>query len=141
MLSINMSDVMNVINSIKSYLIAIGVIIVAAIVIAVAVMKMKKPEKRLIRGSALIAAIAGICICANMICTGPMSTMLDLISGSGTITEETSAEASALAVEIAEEGIMLLENNSILPMAEGSKLNVFGWASTNPMLGAERRRH
>ena len=135
MLSINMSDVMNVINSIRNYLIAIGVIILVAIIIQIAVSRMAKPGKRLIRGTAFIAAVAGICVCVNMICTGPMSTMLDLISGSGTITEETSAEASALAVEIAEEGTMLLENNGVLPLAEGTKLNVFGWASTNPMLG------
>jgi beta-glucosidase len=64
-----------------------------------------------------------------------MSTMLDLISGSGTISEETSKEASDLAVAIAEEGTMLLENEGVLPLAEGTKLNVFGWASTNPMLG------
>ncbi|MBQ8052620.1 MAG: glycoside hydrolase family 3 C-terminal domain-containing protein [Lachnospiraceae bacterium] len=135
MLSINMSDVINVINSIRSYLIAIAIIIIAAIIVMFAVMKMKRPEKRFIRGTALIAAIAGICICVNMICTGPMSTMLDLVSGSGTISDETSAEASALAVEIAEEGTMLLENKGILPLAAGTKLNVFGWASTNPMLG------
>ena len=30
---------------------------------------------------------------------------------------------------------MLLENEGILPLAAGTKLNVFGWASTNPMLG------
>ena len=135
MLSINMSDVINVINSIRSYLIAIGIIIIAAIIVMFAVMKMKRPEKRFIRGTALIAAIAGVCICVNMICTGPMSTMLDLVSGSGTISDETSTEASALAIEIAEEGTMLLENKGILPLAEGTKLNVFGWASTNPMLG------
>ena len=135
MLSINMSDVMNVINSIKTYLIAIGIIIVAAIIIQIAVGKMAKPAKRLARGSAFIAALAGICICVNLICTGPMSTMLDLISGSGTIDEETSTAASDLAVSIAEEGTMLLENNGVLPLAAGSKLNVFGWASTNPMLG------
>ena len=135
MLSINMSDVINVITSIKSYLITMGVIVVLAIIVAIAVSKMAKPKKRLIRGTALVAAIAGIAVCANMICTGPMSTMLDLVSGSGTITEETSASASDLAVLIAEEGTVLLENNGVLPLAEGSALNVFGWASTNPMLG------
>ena len=65
-----------------------------------------------------------------------MSTMLDLVSGSGTISKETSEDASKLAVEIAEEGTVLLENkDGILPLAEGAKLNVFGWASTNSMLG------
>ena len=135
MLSINMSDVMNVINSIRTYLIAIGIIIVAAIIIQIAVSRMGKPAKRLIRGTAFIAAVAGICVCVNMICSGPMSTMLDLVSGSGTISDETSKEASDLAIAIAEEGTMLLENEGILPLTEGSRLNVFGWASTNPMLG------
>jgi beta-glucosidase len=53
MLSINMSDVMNVINSIRTYLIAIGAIIIAAILIQLLVSRMKKPGRRLIRGSAL----------------------------------------------------------------------------------------
>ncbi len=136
MLSINMSDVMNVITSIKSYLIAIGVIIAVAIVCMVAVMKMKKSTKKLIRGTALVAMLTGIVICVNMICTGPMSTMLDLVSGSGTISKETSDAATELAQKIAEEGIVLVENEeNTLPLSAGSKLNVFGWASTNPILG------
>ena len=62
--------------------------------------------------------------------------MLDLISGSGTITDETSAEAQELAVSIGEEGIVLLNNDdNLLPLASGDKLNVFGWASINPILG------
>jgi beta-glucosidase len=136
MLSINMSDVMNVLTSIKSYLIAIGVIIAVAVIIMVAVMKMKKSTKKLVRGTALVAMLTGICICVNMICSGPMSTMLDLVSGSGTISKETSDEATELAQQIAEEGIVLVENEgNTLPLSSGSKLNVFGWASTNPILG------
>ena len=136
MLSINMSDVVNVITSIKTYLIAAGAIILAAVIIQIAVSRMAKPGRRLIRGTAFIAAVSGIAVFVNMICTGPMSTMLDLISGSGTISKETSEDAAKLAVKIAEEGTILLENkDDILPLAEGSKLNVFGWASTNPMLG------
>ncbi|RKM55875.1 beta-glucosidase [Butyrivibrio sp. X503] len=136
MLSINMDDVLNVISSIRPYLIAIGIIIALAVICMVAVMKMKKPVKRLIRGTALVAMIVGICVSVNMICTGPMRTMLDLVSGSGTITKETSDEATVLAKQIAEEGIVLLENkDNTLPVASGSKLNVFGWASTDAILG------
>lgn len=135
MLSINFDDVINVLTSIRPYLIAIGIIIVLGIIVKIAVMKLDKPKKRLIRGSSSIAMILGALICVNLICTGPMSTMLDLVSGSGTITDETSDEAKALAVDIAEEGIMLLENDGILPLSSGTKLNVFGWSSTNPMLG------
>ena len=136
MLSINISDVMNVITSIKPYLIAIGIIIAVAVIIMIAVMKMKKPMKKLIRGTALVAMLTGIVICVNMICAGPMSTMLDLVSGSGTIAKETSDASTKLAQQIAEEGIVLIENEgNTLPIASGSKLNVFGWASINPILG------
>ena len=136
MLSINLADVDNVIQSIKGYLIAIGIIVVVAIAVIIAVMKLKKSKKRLIRGSALIAMILGITLCVNMICTGPMSTMLDLVSGGGTITDATAEKAKGLAVQIGEEGIVLLENDSgILPLASGAKLNVFGWGSINPILG------
>nr|WP_297706038.1 glycoside hydrolase family 3 N-terminal domain-containing protein [uncultured Butyrivibrio sp.] len=136
MLSINMADVMNVITSIKSYLIAIGIIIAVAIVIMIAVMKLKKSTKKLVRGTALVAMLTGIVVCVNMILTGPMSTMLDLVSGKGTISKKTSDEATDLAQDIAREGIVLLENDgNTLPIASGSKLNVFGWASTNPILG------
>ena len=43
MLSINMNDVINVINSIKTYLIAMGAIILAAIIIQIAVSRMAIP--------------------------------------------------------------------------------------------------
>ncbi|MBQ3281461.1 MAG: glycoside hydrolase family 3 C-terminal domain-containing protein [Eubacterium sp.] len=135
MLSINMSDVMNVVNSIKPYLIAIAAIFLVAIIIIIICGMLKKPAKRLARGTAFIACVLAITLCVNMICTGPMSTMLDLVSGGGQIQEATSDEAKKLAVEIDEEGTMLLKNDGILPMASGDKLNVFGWASTNPMLG------
>ncbi len=135
MLNINMADVMNVINSIRPQLIAIGIIIAVAVILCIAVMKLKKPEKKLIRGSALVAMCLGIVIAVNSILLGPLSTMMDLVTGEGDITADTSREAKELAVEIAEEGTILLENDGILPLAKGTKLNVFGWASTNPMLG------
>ncbi len=136
MLSINMDDVMNVISSIMSLLIAAAVLLVAFIIVMILAGKIAKPTRGKVRGAAAIALLAGLCVIVNMICTGPMSTMLDLISGSGTITDETSAEAQDLAVEIGEEGIVLLNNDdNLLPLAGGTKLNVFGWASTSPILG------
>ncbi|MDO4804239.1 MAG: glycoside hydrolase family 3 N-terminal domain-containing protein [Lachnospiraceae bacterium] len=136
MLSINMDDVMNVISSIQSYLVAAAVLLVAFIIVMILAAKIAKPTRGKVRGAALIALLAGLCIIVNLICTGPMNTMLDLISGSGTITDETSEEAQALAVEIGEEGIVLLNNDkNLLPLANDAKLNVFGWASINPILG------
>ena len=84
----------------------------------------------------LFAILLALAIVVNLICTGPMSTMLDLVSGEGSISEETSAEATELVNEITQEGIVLAQNDdNILPVTSGSKLNVFGWASTSPCYG------
>lgn len=136
MLAINMTDVINVLNSCKPYLIFAGVILVLAVVITIAVKKLDKPKKKLTRSTTWLAAGTAVAIAVNLICCGPMSSLLSLASGSGTISEESSAEATELCEAIAEEGIVLLKNEyNALPLSEVSKLNVFGWASTNPCYG------
>jgi beta-glucosidase len=135
MLAINIDDVINVINSIKTYLVAAAVVLVLAIVITVAVLKMKTAQKRLIRKETWIAFLLIITVIVNMICFGPMSSMISLATGGGSISDETSSEAKALCTEIAEEGIVLVKNSgNILPLAN-KKINVFGWSSTNPVYG------
>lgn len=135
MLAINMDDVINVLNSCKPYLIALGVVLALAIVVTVACMKLKKPVKKLVRKEAWIAFLLAVVVIVNLICFILMSSMISLAMGNGTITDETSDEATALVQEIAEEGIVLLKNEGTLPLAADSSLNVFGWASTNPCYG------
>lgn len=136
MLEINWSDVMSILNLITPYLIAIAVAIVLGIIITVAVMKVKEPKKYLLRSQTRVAVLIVIVVIVNLICTGPMSTLLTLVSGSGAITEETQASAEALGMDIADEGIVLLKNEeNLLPLSENKNLNVFGWASTNPVYG------
>lgn len=98
-------------------------------------MKLKKPVKKLVRKEAWIAFLLAVVVIVNLICFIPMSSMISLAMGNGTITDETSDEATALVQEIAEEGIVLLKNEGTLPLAADSNLNVFGWASTNPCYG------
>ena len=135
MLAINMDDVINVLNSCKPYLIALGVVLALAIVVTVACMKLNKPVKKLVRKEAWIAFLLAVVVIVNLICFIPMSSMISLAMGNGTITDETSEESTALVQEIAEEGIVLLKNEGTLPLAADSNLNVFGWASTNPCYG------
>lgn len=135
MLAINIDDVINVINSIKSHLIAAAICLALAIVVSVVVLKMKTAQKKLIRKEAWIAFLLAFVVIVNMICFGPMSSMISLATGAGTISDETVDEAKALCTEIAEEGIVLAKNeDNILPVAN-KKINVFGWSSTNPVYG------
>ena len=136
MLSINLDDVMQVLTNVRGYLIAFGVVALLAIVVMIAVRKLPKAKKKMIRAQSGLAILLALTIVVNLICTGPMSTMLDLVSGSGTITEETSAKATELVNEITADGVVLAKDeDGILPVASGSKLNVFGWASTSPCYG------
>ena len=135
MLTINMADVVNVLNTCKTYLIGFAVALVLAVLAAIAAHKMQSAKRKLIRAQAGIATLLALAVTVNLICWGPMSSMISLATGNGTITEETSAEATAFCAEIAEEGIVLLKNEEqTLPLA-GGNINVFGWASTNPCYG------
>ncbi len=136
MLSVNMDDVVNVLNSCKPYLIALAVVLVLAIGVSIAAVKVQKPKRQLLRKEAWLAFFLALVVIVNLICFIPMSSMISLVMGNGTITEETSEESKELVQKIAEEGIVLLKNDEqLLPLAENSSLNVFGWASTNPCYG------
>lgn len=136
MLSINWSDVVSTLTQIRGYLIAIGVIIVVGIILMIACMKLSAAKKFLIRRQSIVAMVVGVAVVLNLICTGPMYTLLSLVSGTGTLTEATAADAEELGEEIAEEGIVLLENeDNVLPFSDNQNLNVFGWASVAPCYG------
>jgi len=136
MLSIQMSDVINVLNTCRPYLIAIAVALVLAIVVMIACIKLPKEKKFMVRCQAAIAFVLVTVICVNLICFGPISTLLNLVSGGGTLSQETSDESMEMCLQIAEEGIVVMQNDdNVLPLGETSKLNVFGWSSTNPSYG------
>ena len=135
MLSINMDDVIKVLNSIKSQLIGFGVVAVLLIAVMIACRKQSKAKKYMIRWQAGLGLVLALAITVNLILTGPMYTMATLATGGGKVSEENVATATQLCEDIADEGIVLLDNDGTLPMAKNSKLNVFGWASTNPCYG------
>ena len=135
MLSINMDDVIKVLNSIKSQLIGFGVVAVLLIAVMIACRKQSKSKKYLIRWQAGLGMVLALAITVNLILTGPMYSMVTLATGRGKVSEENVTSATQLCENIADEGIVLLDNDGTLPMAKNSKLNVFGWASTNPCYG------
>ena len=145
---INIDDVMKVIDMLGSELIILGVALALAIVVTVGLIFLKKLDKHLkglIRGSAWLAFLLVVVLVLNMMVSGPLYTMANLLLGgssggtgddsAGSISAESIEEAYAYNDEISGEGMTLLENDGILPLASGTKLNVFGWSSTNPVYG------
>ena len=135
MISVEMEDVLAVLQLCKPYIIGIVAALVIGIVIMIACRRMSKEKRFLVRGEAAIAMLLAVVICVNMICFGPMSTLIGLATGSGTISAQTNKEAAEVAEEIMEDGIVLLKNEKLLPLNETKKLNIFGWESINPAYG------
>ena len=135
MISVEMEDVLAVLQLCKPYIIGISAALVIGIVIMIACRRMSRDKRFLIRGEAAIAMVLAVAVCVNMICFGPMATLIGLATGNGTLSDETNEEAAEVAEEIMEDGIVLLKNESLLPLNETKKLNIFGWESINPAYG------
>ena len=133
MISFTIEDVMNVVNAISGYLVAIGVALFLTIVAIVGCRKRKKHEKYLVRAQASGAFLLVLVVIINMICIGPMNTMISLAMGEGKLSQGTIKETLKDVQKVSEEGIVLLENDdNILPLSSTKNLNIFGWASIAP---------
>ena len=78
MLAINMADVVNVLNTCKPYLIGFGVVFVIAVIVLIAAFKLDKTKRKLVRSEAGIAILLALVVVVNMICFGPMNSMISL---------------------------------------------------------------
>ncbi len=137
-LAFNPDDIIPVLRSMQNELIILGVALVLAIVAALVVGKKPKATKKFVRGTSLVAFLMALILVVNLIISGPMFSIVNMAINpdvSGNISEESINEASELCTDIAEEGMILLKNEGTLPLAKGTKLNTFGWSSTNPIYG------
>lgn len=133
-----MADVMVYVKRCGPYLIPAAVILIAAIVCGI-VFRRKLVGRRhfLYESQVIMAVLLALLIGVNGIALGPMQYLLNLVLASNDgIRQETSAKAEDLAMQIAEEGTVMLKNEgNFLPIDSSTKLNVFGWASTNAAYG------
>ncbi|MCD8147257.1 MAG: glycoside hydrolase family 3 C-terminal domain-containing protein [Clostridiales bacterium] len=135
-MGVSAADVQTYANTLSSYIYAIFALIVALIVVLIAAHWVKKGTRHVVRWSAVVAVVLVIGILANVICFGPMySTLSAVLNGSVELSDETLEASSAIVQELGEEGIVLAKNDGTLPLDGTTNLNVFGWASTNPIYG------
>ena len=115
----------------------LAVLVVAIVVIVVVSLKAKKGLKLPLNLTACVACVLALLIIVNLICFGPMKSVLDTqLTPKLTLSAETTNASKAVIEQIGEEGMVLVENNGLLPLSSDVKnLNVFGWDSTNPIYG------
>lgn len=140
MLEINMDDVIAVIQSIRPQLIAIVVALVLALAITFAVNRRTIADRgvrKLVHSTSWVAVGVAALASVSIMLTGPLNSMITMATADKhELSEATIAKTNELAVNIEREGITMLQNNdATLPLTDTTKLNVFGWASTNPIYG------
>ena len=103
MIAIQWEDVIGVLQTCKPYLIALGVLWIAAVVVMIVCMKVKKKsKKRMIRQYSALSMLVSLVVIVNMIVLGPMYAMINLTTVGGTTSNETTEEAKEVAGQIAE---------------------------------------
>ena len=161
-LAFNPEDIERVLASMYTEVNILVAALIAALVITVGLIFIKalnKPLKSLIRGSSWIAFGLVLIMVINMILAGPLYSIVNMVmtsmerasaeptvdptgeTGEGeqapatSLTQEVIDKATELCIDLAREGIILLENDGILPLKEGTKVNTFGWSSIDPIYG------
>lgn len=132
------ADLETYVTSCQGYIwLLLGLIVAAIVIIIVAKAIKNKGLKRFCRWTTVIALLAAIAIIANVICWGPLySTVSTQLNARHIeLSEETVAASRATVKQVGEEGFVLLKNDDLLPLSNPGNLNVFGWASTNPIYG------
>ena len=92
-------DIMVVVNACKPYLIAIACILAALVLIYIATIFVKKHlVKATIRRQSVVAALIAVVVVVNMICYGPVNTLLNVsMAAGGELSEDLEAESYAVA--------------------------------------------
>ena len=165
-LAFNPDDISRVLASMDTELYILAAAMIVALVVTVGlifVKAMKKPLKSLIRGSSWVAFGLVAIMVLNMILSGPMYSIVNMVmtnlertsapteptgetgegegegegeeSPASSLSTDVIAKATELCETLAEEGMILLKNDGILPLNKGAKLNTFGWSATNPVYG------
>ncbi len=136
-MGVSAADLQSYIEMVKGYVWAILIVIVLFIVAMIAARHAKKGKKHIVRWSAVAAFITAIVLIVNLMCYGPLYTNVSgyLNASKIELTDETKEASRAVIQKVGEEGLVLLKNNGLLPLKDTKAVNVFGWASTNPIFG------
>ena len=135
-MGVSEADFASYLSSCMGYVYAAIIALIALIVILILAGKAKKENRAFIRLSSLVAFLAAIALIANLVITGPLKANIStFLKDSGvSLQEQTVADSKDVIKRVGEEGLVLVKNEGILPMEAGN-INVFGWGSTNPILG------
>jgi len=137
-MGVSPTDVQTYVEMLGGYIYAIlGLLVLAIAVMIAAHWLVKKGTRHVLRWGAGVSWVLVVTVIANVICFGPMyNNLAPILNTHASVSEESAAHSREIIEEIGAEGMVLVKNeNNVLPLAADSNINVFGWASTNPIYG------
>lgn len=136
-MGVSETDVQRYVQTLSGYIYAIAGLFVAAVVVMIAAhWIVKKGTRHVVRFGAGISWVLIVTVLANIISFGPMyNNLAPILNGKGSVSEETIEASRDIIKETGEEGMVLVKNEGTLPLETDTNVNVFGWASTNPIYG------
>ncbi|MBQ8082152.1 MAG: glycoside hydrolase family 3 C-terminal domain-containing protein [Clostridia bacterium] len=139
-MGVSKADLAVYIEAISGKLLIGGAALLALIAVLIGAHWIKKGWKAFVRAQAVVVFLLVLVLLVNSVCYnapiyGPLSTFLN--ASAIEINEELSSASLSITERIGAEGFVLLKNDGdTLPLSSSTKkINVFGWASTQPYLG------
>ncbi len=137
-MGVSSADLTFYLNAVNNYLAILALSFILMIVVLIGAVRVKKGMKLFVRFQAVLAFLLVVVLSVNGICYGPLYNNVSgyLNASKVELADDTVAQSLDTIRKIGEEGIVLAENDGVLPLKEDTnKLNVFGWASIAPLLG------
>ena len=139
-MGVSKADLTVYIDALSGKLLIGGIALLVLVAVLIAARWIKKGWKAFTRWQAVIVFLLVLLLLVNNVCYnapvyGPLSTFLN--AGVVELNEELSSASLSITERIGAEGFVLLKNEGgALPLSEDeTRLNVFGWASTQPYMG------
>lgn len=129
-----LEDILNITLLLKPYLLAVGIALVLAVLISLLVFSRSRARRMLIRGNAWLVFVLVLAITVNLVLLGPARDSMNDWFVTWQVQQQTTDAALQCNEAIAAQGITLLKNDGLLPL-KNNTVNVFGWASTDPVYG------
>ena len=129
-------DVISVIHLAKNLIIVIVAALLCMIGVVVLAKRWEKTKSRFVRLQSVIAFVEVVAVTVNIMLSGALYNTINVVlADTGELSKENEDNSRAIIEEITNEGVVMTKNDdSFLPIAP-KKINVFGWASTNPIYG------
>ncbi|MFK5676810.1 MULTISPECIES: glycoside hydrolase family 3 C-terminal domain-containing protein [unclassified Ligilactobacillus] len=132
---VQLSDITTVVTKAGPYFIPLGILFILIIIGIIAFFKKSARFNFMFKWQSLMAFLTALGLTLNVVVFGPLAGLMNCnFVQVGKVNAQTVRQGERVSSDVADQGIVLLKNkDNFLPLKNQKKVNVFGWASTNPV--------